>query len=310
MRLRLRLREYCHGNPGLYLGLIITGILVALTRSEGLVLVMISLLAIVIIWRGFRRGFVLVLSVVFGAALLWNQVIIPAAGIGKGSVTESMSVAFQQTARFATFHGAEITPQQKAELSDCWQNYDEIPQIYNPDTSDPVKNSFNQEKLEQYMSVYLEIGVEHPLNYLESYVASSYAYLYMGHYVCPYPSIVTFTETNLEAVFPYDYPEATEALRTALKAYAQFWSDTPVFAWLLSPAFYAWATFLCLLYLLLRNRSGLLLGVPLLLTLLIATLSPVDGYLRYVFGLVVALPLFMAFCAYTADCPSGQERKR
>lgn len=68
---------------------------------------------------------------------------LPSLKITGGSVRESLSVPFQQTARYVRDYGDEVTEEVK-EAIDSILRYDLLASKYNPNLSDPVKKLFNE----------------------------------------------------------------------------------------------------------------------------------------------------------------------
>lgn len=272
------------------------GLCAALCRKEGIVIVGISLLVLLLIRRGEWQRLTAglgALVLIFGA---WTYLLIPGLGIKAGSSVEAFTMPMQQTARIVTYHGDVINEEEYEVLSRCW-DYDAIPALYEPSFADPIKNAFNKEYLSEYLMLYAEMGISHPLYYLDGYCASSYGYWYLGHIGSVPPVVVTFTEQTLERPYVYDYPESLAGLREALVGYTSLWTESPILAQFLLPGIYVWVVLMLGLFLFLRtNRRALLIVLPLILSILVATISPVNAYLRYIFGVVIVIFLLLAFC--------------
>ena len=63
--------------------------------------------------------------------------------ITSGSIRETLSIPFQQTARYVKYHSDDLT-QEDIIVIDKVLGYDDLAERYDPEISDPVKNKFNK----------------------------------------------------------------------------------------------------------------------------------------------------------------------
>ena len=136
------------GELALWALLFFVGILVCLTRNNGVYLVAPTLLLVCVFARSKQAVAVLVgvLALYVGVtSFLW-----PAIGVDmKGNSKETLSIPFQQTARYVATHPDDVTDEEHAAI-DAVLPYDQLAELYMPDLSDPVKESFklNNSKIE------------------------------------------------------------------------------------------------------------------------------------------------------------------
>ena len=255
-----------------------------------------------------------VLALTVAANLAFNQVVMPALHITPGSRREALSIPFQQTARFVQKHdgahsGVEggtddglVTPNER-EVIDRVLRYDDLGSRYDPDKSDSVKNSFNEDATDEDMAAYFKVWAEMFWKDPESYI-SAIANNYYGYF---YPS-----ERD---VWVYSVPESTKIMeRPENRAYFYFHhSDAPLNAFFghtvslyrvavqrlpllsltMSSSAYVWILILATCYLLrARQWRGLALMVPLLGVLAVCLIGPCNGstYMRYLYPAIVSLP--------------------
>ena len=88
------------------------------------------------------------------------------ASVGK---QEALSVCFQQTARYVKYHGDEVTQEEEEAIKKVL-NYKDIGNLYDPNPSEDLKN---------YFKVWLSMGLKHPGEYIQSFIANTYQYYYM-----------------------------------------------------------------------------------------------------------------------------------
>ena len=117
-------------------------------------------------------------------ALLFSNVLIPALGIRDETASGIYSVCFQQSARVLRDHADTVTPEEYAEI-DAVLDAQNLPELYEPWISDPVKFTFRQygqgaaiekEVLARYRETWLAMLPKYPLDYLESFFAGNVSY--------------------------------------------------------------------------------------------------------------------------------------
>lgn len=311
--------------------LFLVGILVCLTRNNGVYLVVPTLLLVCVFARSKQAvaALVGVLVLYVGVtSFLW-----PAIGVDmKGNSKEMLSIPFQQTARYVATYPDDVTDEERAAI-DAVLPYDQLAELYMPDLSDPVKESFklNNSKIEgsteyaeehpdalrDYFAAWFSMGLRHPGCYIQATIANTYAYFYPGVLVgneIQRPIVWIGMEVgaiNNGAYQPH-YVQS-EGLRTAVANAVYATYDMPVLAWLWSPATYVWGLLGSCAYLvhsrfaLSRSRgekacttrkkelfAAAILTVPLLMLLLTTVAGPLNGHLRYVLPLVAALPIVLS----------------
>lgn len=322
----------------LWVLLFFAGILVCLTRNNGVYLVAPTLLLVCVFARGKQAVAVLagVLVLYVGVtSLLW-----PAVGVDmKGNSKEMLSIPFQQTARYVATYPDDVTDEERAAI-DAVLPYDQLAELYMPDLSDPVKESFklNNSKIEgsteyaeehpdalrDYFAAWFSMGLRHPGCYIQATIANTYAYFYPGVLVGneierPILNIgITTGGINDGTYQPHFVQPESLILGVANAIYATY--DMPIIGWLWSPATYVWALLAACAYIihgrftLVRAQSAALprrkkelfaagiLAVPLLMLLLTTIAGPLNGHLRYVLPLVAALPIVLASLAAGGRC--------
>ena len=81
------------------------------------------------------------------------------------SPKEALSLPFQQTARFVSEYGGEVTEEERA-IIDRMLDYDSLQRIYTPELSDPIKNTYHRDAtaqdVAQYLKVWAKLAARHP----------------------------------------------------------------------------------------------------------------------------------------------------
>lgn len=276
--------------------MLLAALLASLSRKEGVIVITLALICLAVTHQNVRKAALISACGLFASLMIWNNAITPMMGISPGSPAEGMSVPLQHVARVKTYHANEITEAHAEVLGKCFEDFEALPRLYNPDISDPVKNSFVRDELSSFLDVYPSILVHNPARLIDSMIASSYGYFYLGNYTSVYPTMVTFKDSTLESPYPYEHALEFESAREALTAYSVIWLDTPGLYLFVTPGLYVWIAMCIALYAQKRRDMTLfLLIVPIALTIAAACLSPMNGYLRYILGVVVVMPLLTGY---------------
>lgn len=291
--------------------LVVTAVLVSLTRNNGIYVVAPSILAmIVFISRPSRRALIGVLGVVVLTYGLFTSVLLPALEIPKGSIKETLSIPFQQTARFMVEHPEDVTTSQR-EAIDAILPVDSLAERYNPQISDPVKNLFRKNStntdLRNYFVAWTEMLFTHPDTYIQATLNNVYGYFYFGNQIQVLGNLQYYQKGAPVATgfFSYDYLEALRTPREAIKDYSQFTWDLPGIGLLYASGFYTWVvTFLGAVLIRRRRWVSLAILVPALLSIAVCVASPVNGLVRYMLPVMATLPLLLAWALHEVKTSS------
>lgn len=301
--------------------------LVALTRNNGIYIVAPTLLALAVLLavrgrqlrasRAPRPVWPRAAAVLAGVALVYvalTSFIYPAAGVDMREEKEMLSIPFQQTARCLLEHPDDVTPEERQAI-DAVLPFDQLPQLYDPDLSDPVKETYklhnskvegsfdyaeqHPDALKTYLVAWASMGLRHPLTYVEATVANTYAYFYPGEIIdCEGTRPVLLLGQIGEPInLTYDVSYLMPAsVVDAASAAVQGTLENPVLAFLYSPAPYVWLFVLLVAYLVHARRwEGLVVCLPAAMLLLTVLAGPLNGHLRYLMPLVGLLPLMWSF---------------
>ena len=270
-------------------------------RNEGKYMVVFTLLAF-LFWKGFRKKAAAFLGIGAAAAVLLNQVLIPAMGVTPGSIREMLSVPFQQTARYVRDAGEDVTPEER-EVIDRVLDYDSLAENYDPGISDNVKATYHgtTEDLLEYFRVWFQMFLRHPGIYIQATMNNYYQYFYPGETLFSLYSYEwsdgIMEDINEKLGTDYHYPESLWEARNSLEAVREDIFSLPALSFLNMPAFYTWGAILYFFYFLRRKSwKGVLFSVPMLVQMLIFITGPTNGfYCRYEFSMLLYLPVVWVF---------------
>lgn len=189
------------------------GLLTGLLRNNGFLILWALLAATAVyclLYRKHRRTGLATMLLI--ACLLQNMfvsMLLPALNIPKGPMGESLSIPFQQTARYVRDYPEDVTPEE-AEAIAAVLDYANLAELYNPDVSDPVKfsNTGNTEALPEYFKAWFKMFLRHPTVYIQATLNNAYGFFHPNsrEYIFQY-SALPFSEgkikfNEIDALYP------------------------------------------------------------------------------------------------------------
>ncbi len=269
-------------------------------RQEGVYLIILTSLVILIFTR--RRFFLRLAAFAFAGFLLYTQVILPACDVRPSNPREMLSIPFQQTARYLRDAGDDVTPEEKAAIS-AILDYESLPELYNPNLSDPVKATYDDEtgldELITYFQAWYQMLLRHPDIYVQATMNNLYAYFYPGGFTTKlysYDNSAEHLDELNESLADYGasfhYPAAFDSVRQELETIRESIFQLPGLIYFNYTATYIWILILWFFYCIRRkNHKGLLLLTPLVIVLLVCMAGPTYGwYFRYAYSIAFCLP--------------------
>ena len=255
----------------------------------------------------YRRHLLRVAVMVFVPVLLYQgvflQIVLPACNVAPGGKQEALSVFFQQTARYVTEYGDEVTEAER-EAIDAILPYDELEELYNPQLCDPVKREFRQdstsEELTEYFKVWFEMFRKHPDVYVEAFLNNTYQYYDINKQSdLEYYRFDEFLQEEDEegeyTALYVRHPKSFETARYVIHQVVLAIQKTPLLNIFTSLGMLPWIMIFFLLYNLWRGRRRdlALLAIP-FLTIAVCLVSPDNGNSRYVMPMFYLLPFLFA----------------
>lgn len=274
-----------------FLILLLIMIFISIIRNNGIYVIVLSLPLLIIKLKDFRKELILLFlgCIIFYGT--YSKVLLPSLGITDGSVRETLSIPFQQTARLAKYKKNAFSDNDK-KVIDKVLNYKTLAKRYNPKLADPVKNKYNKyttsKELKDYFKVWFKGLIKHPIIYIEATLNNIYGYFSpqeTNWYV--YSS---FNDIINKYGFNYSYNKL-EILRKCLNGYALAFPFIPIFGLLVNIGFNTWLLILLAIYSLKNKKyNNMILLSPLFITLLVCVASPVNTYFRYAMPIVFSMP--------------------
>lgn len=292
----------------------IVGLLVCLTRNNGIYVIIPAYIVLLFFSKGSRAINLTAIIAVCAIYLLLNNVVAPALGVQPGPTKEILSLPFQQTARYLRDYPNDVTVEEAKAISSVL-DYKHLGDMYVPERSDPVKDSFasksTKRDLVRYFKAWLLMGLRHPDAYLQATFNNTFGYFYPSY---------NYTELGPYQFYIQGEPIATgdldihyllpENIRGICSGWAQLWRNLPVLNLLVSPGAHTWLLLLCAGYLVRERRSAAILPlVALFLNVAVCCVSPVNGYLRYALPLIACTPALLYWTLIASRIPNNGSPK-
>lgn len=275
--------------------LVVSAIFVGLLRNNGFYVVLLSLPFTIAFLKkgGGRRCAIGVVCATILVIPCVNNIAIAASGAEVGSVREMLSIPFQQTARYASEHPDDVQLWER-EAIDAILGYDSLADRYNSQVSDPVKGGYKSEaSMTDYFAAWASQGMRHPLSYVEATAIQTYGYWSVqGHitYNREFPEVNYYWGSEEMGWGPWLSVRTREFAESAVSAIANF----PGMSLLTQIGFYAWLLLFEATYLVYRGRGKYLIALlPCIVLLLTCIAGPLNGSVRYGFGLMSVAPLML-----------------
>ncbi len=280
--------------------LLATSIATGLLRNNGFYAAAGAAIAFATIYRKTLaiKGVLLVLAAI-PLTMILNQAALMATGAQKGDLREALSIPFQQTARYALYHGDDATKEER-QVIDAVLDYSDLADRYNWAISDPVKgkaDTTNRQAILNYFKVWALQGLRHPICYLEATLDQSFGYWSVfdpavyGQEYAGYGSSWVAKSVGTEGGFWL--PALASKTLTAMSAV----KNMPFLKFFSISGFYTLVGLTLVAFVSYRGRpKTLLFLLPSALLLLTCIAGPLNGSIRYSFGFIAAFPIVTGAC--------------
>ena len=284
--------------------LVVDSALIMLTKNYGMYIIIIVAVVYAIVYRKYIvRLLVTFVPVILVYQFLWISVLLPLWNVAPVGKQEALSVPFQQTARYVSLYGEEVTPEEK-EAINAVLPYDRLKKLYEPMLSDWVKEKYNQdatsEDMSRYFKVWWEMFLKRPGTYIESILNNTYEYW----------DIDKISDLEYYEFEPYlqkhdpdkEYEElyVTNNYNTGGERFAVYQlilmlEKTPVVNIFASLGLLPWLILFMIIFSIFQKRGKYVLVylVPVIIYA-ICMVSPDNGNSRYIMPVIFALPYLIA----------------
>ncbi len=272
--------------------LIISMILVIMFRNNGIYVVLLTIPFLLWFYRkNFKKILIIsVIPVIF--YLLYTGPVFKIFNIKKGSVREALSIPLQQFVRVLKDRGSELTDKQKQSIYNFLPE-DDIVELYDPTLSDPVKACFDDEYFNknkfEFITTWAGIVFGYPVEVVEAFLCNNYGYWYPEASNWVVSRVIMENELGIKTTSMIE----NKALNFMDELIDN--RDIPVISFIFSIGFMFWIDLICVMYIIYKKEyKKLLIVIPIFAVWLTTIASPVFCEYRYVFSLVVTLPVIIA----------------
>lgn len=244
---------------------------------------------------------------------VYTNILLPACGVSPGSKNEMLSIPIQQTARFVRDYPDEVTPEEKELLSRMFI-YDKLPEEYNPEKVDPVKwhayKVDNDVPLKDYLEVWFNQFLRHPMCYVEATANNVFSYFYPGN-----RTIYTYYEFDdsckdvreLDGIVDVGNPASLDAERDCVRNAVESIKRTSVgFIFSNGANYILVCMFMCAVLLSAKKYKYLAVMTPTAVSALFCVLSPMNANARYFIPMIYASLFSVGMTLYA--CKSDSEK--
>lgn len=286
-------------NKYLLLQFIVSTLLVCIFRNNGIYIVLPVLFYLFFMIRNnmYYKKFIIIYIIFLVMGGWFQNFALNYYNIPKASITNFLVLPFQQTARLI-WANKEIDEKDKIKLNEIFKEKD-LKEIYNPELADPVRGAFyeNRENVDEWENFYFKYLKIYPSVYLQAILNHDYGYVYLFKEPQEFfiDNIRRHELLNVD-YFTYDTNKKFVDLRNILLELPQIYKSIPILNLTYSCGFYVWVIVLCGTSLILKKKyKYLLLVMPLILSIGVCLLSPVNADFRYLLPVVVTFPIFSAY---------------
>lgn len=272
--------------------LLLIMVAVCLFRNNGIYVLILSFPLILIYSKKYFQTLLVIFIGVLAFYGTYTKVLLPSLKITDGSIRETLSIPFQQTARYVKYYDKDLS-KNDIKVIDKVLEYETLAKRYNPTISDPVKNEFNKyttkKELLAYLKVWFKCFFKHPLVYIEATLNNIYGYFspQSTNWYIYYKYDTRITEDNL---VNYHYNNLS-LLRLILSSFAQGFPYIPLIGLISNIGFNTWLLLGLTTYSIFKKKKEYLIVLsPLLISLLICVASPVNTYFRYAMPFIFIMP--------------------
>ena len=267
-------------------------VLVILFRNNGIHTILLSFPLLLFLKKKlkYKLKILMMLVLILGFYFSYHSILLPAFKITPSSVRETLSIPFQQTARYVKEHSDEIGEEER-KVIDKVLDYDTLSSRYQYNNADPVKNKFNKyatkEDLKKYFSVWFKQFKKHPKTYIEATISNTYGYYYP--FKTNWYIYYKFDKRITENGFNYHYNHL-KSLRNILINYGLIFPYLLPFNIFINIGFNGWILLFMGSYFIYKKKyQELIYLAPSFVLFFVCIASPVNSYFRY------ALPYVFAF---------------
>lgn len=272
-------------------------LLAGLLRNNAFYAVAFAAVAFALVFRKKLNAVkVILLLAVIPLTMGLNQAAIIGTNAQKGDIREALSIPFQQTARYAAEHSDDVTDAERQAI-DAVLDCSDLADRYKWYISDPVKSKAKTDSkaaLVEYFRVWAAQGLRHPVCYVDAFLDQSFGYWSLANPEVYGREFAAFSnkwvEQSLDTTTGNYFPELVDKLKKVVIVLR----NMPFLNIFSIAGFYTLVGLALAGLALYRGRPrALILLVPSAVLLLTCVAGPLNGSIRYSFGIIAAFPVIV-----------------
>lgn len=291
---------------------------ICLTRHQGIIIVVIEACCLVYLYHTQLIKILLATATPLVIVLSFSRFVLPALNVEPGGKQEVFGTLFQQTAFYAIKHPDDITKEDSLAIN-AILNIDIIKDQYDPYRTDHVKRIYKYNPrysdtkkgpskfchidrtneisdLANYLYAWGRMFVRHPLTYIEATTSVCCGFFY------DIDQLLILAEPEWaekrQSIGPYNFYHV-DCIASFYSRHIDSWLKIPIIKFILTIPLYSWIALLLVSVLFYRkDKPGVLLFLPFILSLLILCICPIS-FGRYIFPIVISLPLLFTYLITT-----------
>ena len=219
-----------------------------------------------------------------------------------GPIRESLNIPIQQLVRSYNL-SSDLTDKEKNLIENVF-DYSEL-KNYESHKSDRIKNTFKEDIYErnksEYLKLWVNVGLKHPLTYIDAFFAINYGYFYIGDNLPDnqtYRTLIEIrcrddlknTDIHFESKIPWLYNFYYDLIENGT------YNKIPLVSFLFNVAFYTIIFIISFFYIWYKKKYNLLIPlIPLIILLTVNLCGPVS-LLRYIYPIIICIPIILYLC--------------
>ena len=221
-----------------------------------------------------------------------------------------LSIPCQQLARTYVYHNNTLNLDDKEEMEKFISA--EAMNRYKYYVSDPVKSGLDVDYLihhkREFVQMWLRLGSQYPGEFVLAPIYNTMGIWYMGG------DSSCYVEFVMSPPFDEEHVVETQSILPALRNVYRWFTDEniqkslPMASLLFYTSFYAWLVFICAIVLLARKQYHYLILSAVLLGYMFSLMPGPCIIIRYMFGIILCVPVMMALAFYRTD--DGRKNQR
>lgn len=283
--------------------------LVWVFRNDGFYIILFVLFFFAILGSRYLKlkYSLLLIAYILLIQVIFHSIFLPSLGILEGSPREMLSIPIQQTGRYVKEYASTLSFNERGVIESVFTiEIDEISKSYDPEYADPIKNKFvynpTRNQLVSYFQTWGYQFLKHPFTYFEATLNTIYGYFDpLKREIKDGPA--WFTIQYSPYVFTEDFDLHFIPLFEPFRAFIEMVTYTlrnqPVIGLFFNTGTYTWITLVNIFYLYYHKRyQFIVFYTPIIATIGMTLLSPVNAYIRYYLPIMVTFPIMTAFTLY------------